>query len=190
MAESVETSPRVTVLFGPRASWAMPMWQAGMLGRYFNIHNGNRSATNAGPQRLKSKRPSTMQRRYTPINSSSSQGIMSAPSITPSRSGSGGVSRRPASTHAMSATAKPSWISRFITLRLFRGRTYCFGSKSATMPPKGAGQARVVERQPPDAAAARQQRRPKGFLPDADRADDPQPRNDDVSIGRHAFRKP
>ncbi len=72
-------------------------------------------------------------------------------------------------------------MSRLMTFRLFRGRTYCFGSKSGTSPPKGARQGRVVEqRQPPNAAAAFAESRPKSLLPDTNRADDSHAGNDNV----------
>ena len=48
-------------LVGPRTSWAMPMWQAGMLGRYLSIQRGKMSPIAFGPQRRKSNLPSTMQ---------------------------------------------------------------------------------------------------------------------------------
>ena len=116
---------------------------------------------------------------------------MSAPSITPSRSGATGRSRKPASTHAKSAAAKPSWMSRLMTFRLFRGRTYCFGSKSATAPPKGGRKAGIVERrQPPDAAAPFAQRRPKRLAADADRANQAHPGNHNVWTGGYAVGEP
>ena len=62
-ADRLDTSPSVIELFGPRASWAMPTWQAGMFGKYFNIHSGNNSAIAAWPQRWKSNVPSTRQPR-------------------------------------------------------------------------------------------------------------------------------
>ena len=41
-ASKLETPPSTIELFGPRASMAMPMWQAAMLGRYLSIQSGNR----------------------------------------------------------------------------------------------------------------------------------------------------
>ena len=62
---------------------------------------------------------------------------MSPPTTTPNRSGSSTPGASPASAIARSAAANPNWISRLITLRLFRGLTHSFGSKSATSPPNG-----------------------------------------------------
>ena len=40
MAFKLETSLWPMVLFGPRASWAMAMWQATMLGKFRNSQSG------------------------------------------------------------------------------------------------------------------------------------------------------
>ena len=60
---------------------------------------------------------------------------MSLPNTTPKRSVVTAGTEIPASVSARSAAAKPSWMSRLITLRLFRGRTASFGSKSVIWPP-------------------------------------------------------
>ena len=48
---------------------------------------------------------------------------MSLPKTTPNRSGSSCPAASPASAIARPEAANPIWISRLITLRLFRGRT-------------------------------------------------------------------
>ena len=47
MASKLEASASTIVLFGPRASWAIATWQAGMFGRYLSIHSGYISRSGA-----------------------------------------------------------------------------------------------------------------------------------------------
>ena len=73
MASRLDTSPWQIVLFGPRASWAMAMWQAIMFGRYMSIQSGYISAAKFGPHRSKWNSPFSMQRWCTATISSGSQ---------------------------------------------------------------------------------------------------------------------
>ncbi len=51
IANRLDASASTIVLFGPRASWAMATWQAGMFGRYLSIHRGNISPIARSSQR-------------------------------------------------------------------------------------------------------------------------------------------
>ena len=71
---------------------------------------------------------------------------MSAPKTMPKRSGSTAPLSNNACVQAKSAAANANWMSRLITLRLLRGRTCVFGSKSATSAPNGAGRSLPLKR--------------------------------------------
>ncbi len=48
-ANKLETSAVASELLGPRASCVIAMWQAGMFGKYFNIHKGYNSPWHVVP---------------------------------------------------------------------------------------------------------------------------------------------
>ena len=62
-ANKLETSAVASELLGPRTSCVIAMWQAGMFGKYFNIHKGYNCAMACCPHSRKSKRPSFRQLR-------------------------------------------------------------------------------------------------------------------------------
>ena len=62
-ADELETSAVASELLGPRASCVIAMWQAGMFGKYFNIHKGYNCTMACCTQSRKSNRPSFRQLR-------------------------------------------------------------------------------------------------------------------------------
>ena len=64
---------------------------------------------------------------------------MSVPKTMPSRSGSTGLEANPASLQARSAATNANRITRLISLRALRGRTYCSAWRSSTWAPIAAG---------------------------------------------------